>query len=177
MEIKAVSVLEYPRKVVFETYRDKLVDLVPFLPNVDRIEVKSRQEVSPDVIKLDNLWSAKADIPMVVQSIVKPEMLQWIDHAVWNQSEWSCQWSFELMFMKEYVQVSGKNYFYELEPNKTQMDINGDLSIDVAKIPGIPKFLASTVKPQVEKFIRMLITPNLTKVNQGLEDYLKKQYK
>ena len=43
MIISVDTRLLFPRSLVYATYRDKLVELVPYLPNVQRIEVKSRR--------------------------------------------------------------------------------------------------------------------------------------
>ena len=47
MKLSAESVLPFPREVVYRAYRDRLVELVPFLPNVRAIEVQSRKDEPP----------------------------------------------------------------------------------------------------------------------------------
>ena len=42
MQIRCDAVLAFPRPLVWTTYRDRLVDLVPYLPNIRGIEVKER---------------------------------------------------------------------------------------------------------------------------------------
>ena len=44
MELRTEATIDHPRDAVFRVYRDELVDLVPFLPNVRGIEVKRREE-------------------------------------------------------------------------------------------------------------------------------------
>ena len=53
--------------------------------------------------------------------------------------------------------------------------LEGDLKIDLKKIPGVPRLLAGRMGPQVEKFIVSLISPNLQKVNDSLQRYLDDQ--
>ena len=49
MLLSADSTLAFPRPLVFSTYRDHLVDLVEFLPNIRAIEVESKKEVDGKV--------------------------------------------------------------------------------------------------------------------------------
>ena len=58
MDLSADARLSFPRPVVFSAYRDRLSELLPFLPNVRRIEVKSRVEEGL-VTKLVNEWHPK----------------------------------------------------------------------------------------------------------------------
>ena len=79
MKLEAVATLSFPRPLVFSTYRDRLPQLVPHLPNVEKIEVLEREEApggEAGVVRLLNLWFAKADVPKVAQSVIKPEMLR-----------------------------------------------------------------------------------------------------
>jgi hypothetical protein len=41
----------------------------------------------------------------------------------------------------------------------------------------VPRFLGSTLAPQIERFVVNLITPNLTEVADGLQRYLDQQPK
>ena len=55
MQLRADAKLPFPRPQVFAAYRDKLVDLLPYLPNVRKIDVKSRDE-NGKTVKLLNVW-------------------------------------------------------------------------------------------------------------------------
>ena len=50
--------------------------------------------------------------------------------------------------------------------------IQGDLDLNVKKVPGIPTLLAGTIRPQLEKFIIAMITPNFETINKGIASYL-----
>jgi len=174
MEIKADSRIPFPRQVVFESYRDELPLLVPYLPNITSIVVLKREEEAPGVTRLLNLWKAKGDVPKVAQAVIKPEMLEWNDHAKWDQNEWTCEWRVELKLFTDAVKCGGKNRFV-VDGENTKLEIRGNLEVDLKKIPGVPKFLAGTIAPVVEKFIVTLLTPNLTSVSDGLEKYLRQK--
>ena len=172
MKIHVVSPLPWSREQVFTAYRDHLPDMVQYLPNIQKIEVAKRTEATPGVIALENHWYGRAEIPKAAQSIIKPELLRWIDRATWYNDEWRCDWQIELFFLKEAVSCRGEDTFKETGPRSCEMVITGDLSIDLHKVPGIPSFLVGSLQPQIEKFIVSLITPNFHTVNQGISRYL-----
>ena len=47
--------------------------------------------------------------------------------------------------------------------------------LDVSKVKGVPKFLAKSIGPQVEKFVVALIKPNLEKTNVAIAAFLDAQ--
>ena len=62
MQIEADAVIRFPRPRVFTAYRDKLVDLVPFLPNVRGIKIQERAEEG-DALRMFNVWHGGGEIP------------------------------------------------------------------------------------------------------------------
>jgi hypothetical protein len=170
MKIEADARISFPRELVFSTYRDRLPELVPHLPNIKRITVQKRDDEG-GVSKLLNLWEAKGEIPKVAQPIIKPEMVAWLDHAKWNQNDWTCEWRTEPRMFTESIRCEGKNQ-YVVDGGETILQIRGVLEIDLKGVPGVPKFLAGKVAPIVEKFIVDLLRPNLISVAGGLEKFL-----
>jgi hypothetical protein len=179
MKLEADAPIAFPRPLVYSSYRDRLTELVPHLPNVKSIEVLEREDKPggvEGVIRMLNLWRAQGDIPKVAQTVIKPEMLAWKDHARWNQNDWTCEWRVETQMFTENVKCGGTNRFVE-RGNETVLQIRGNLEVDLSGIRGVPKFLAGTIAPVVEKFIVALLTPNLVNVSKGLEAFLKSQAK
>lgn len=174
MKLEADARIPFSREVVFATYRDRLPQMVPFLPNVKAIQVQKREEPAPGISTLLNLWEAKAEVPKVAQGVLKPEMLAWLDHASWNQNDWTCDWRIETRMFTENVRCSGRNT-YLVEGDLTILQIRGNLEVKLDGVPGVPRFLAGTVAPHVEKFIVQLLTPNLLSVAKGLEDFLRSE--
>jgi hypothetical protein len=177
MKIEANATLSFPRELVFATYRDGLVELVPHLPNIRAIEVLEREDNAAGetgVTRLLNLWRAEGDIPKLAQSIIKPDMVAWDDHAVWNENDWTCEWKVVPKFFTNNIRCQGKNQFVS-DGDKTTLQIRGELDIDAKGIPGVPRLLARKIAPVIEKFIVALLTPNLVTVSQGLEKYLQAQ--
>src|SRR5437773_1440734 len=98
MKLEGDARIVFPRPLVFATYRDRLPELVPYLPNIREIKVLEREEKpggQEGHLRLLNLWRASADIPKVAQAVLKPEALAWKDHAHWNENDWTCEWRVE----------------------------------------------------------------------------------
>jgi hypothetical protein len=146
--------------------------LVPYLPNVKSIEVTERKDEGKKS-SLKNLWTAKAEIPKVAQSVIKPEMLTWWDIAVWDEDSYSNRWHLEMRAMKEVVRCSGENSFESTGGNGTILHLRGELTLDLRDVPGVPRFLAGSIAPTVERFVVSMLKPNLLEVSKGLEQYLK----
>mgnify|MGYP002633954990 CR=1 FL=1 len=173
MRIHSESIIRHPRDAAFGAYRDRLSDIVPYLADIKEVRVLSRKE-APGSVTLHNLWVADREIPTFAKGFLKPHMLQWDDHAEWRDQERRCHWRLETFF-KDGVLCSGTNTFLAIDPQTTRVVLEGELLIDLNKIPGVPRLLARRVGPQVEKFIVGLISPNLQKVNDSLQKFLDDQ--
>lgn len=174
MKLEADARIPFPRETVFKTYRDRLPELVPFLPNVRSVEVQAREEAvggNPARLNMVNLWRANADIPKILQGFVSSEALAWIDRAEWDGDAWCCHYRIEPKVFTDNVRCEGINT-YRADGDHTVLEMRGDLTVDAKGIPGVPRLLASTVSPAVEKFVVSLIRPNLLSVAEGLERFL-----
>lgn len=173
MLLNADATLSFPRPVVFAAYRDNLADLVEFLPNIRRIEVKTRKDDGPRT-ELLNEWHGGGEIPAAARAFLSEAMLSWSDHASWNADDFSCAWRIETHAFTEAVTCQGKNRFIE-EGGKTRLEIRGELSIDGQKLKGVPRLLSKRVASTVEDILVKKITPNLLSVSDGLRLYLEKR--
>lgn len=172
-KIAITDTVAFDQTTVYETFRDHLVDLLPYLPDIQSITVTSSERPNAHTLKVVNLWKAAAkEIPTAAKAFIKPEMLQWTDYATWNDQTQSCDWNMEVGFLKDAVRCSGTTRYVAKGEKQTEITITGNLELDASKIPGIPRLLAGSVGDAVEKFVVKLITPNLTQVNRGLEKYL-----
>lgn len=173
MKIESESLIAHPVEAVFEAYRDRLPEVVPYLDDIREIVVESRRE-GDGVVTLHNVWSSDKDIPAVASKFIKPEHLSWDDHAQWSVAETRCQWRIEPRAFQDAFRCSGTTTLIP-EGDRTRVRLAGELTIDAAKVRGVPKFLAKTVGPQIEKFIVALIKPNLEKTNVAIGQFLDAQ--
>jgi hypothetical protein len=172
MKIESVDVIPYERALVFATLRDELVQLVPYLPNIEIIEEREREELGGGSIRVLNWWKAESDVPKVARAVIKPDMLHWKDHATWHEERWSCEWRLETSFFPDRVTCRGTNTYRVVGAKETELAIRGELEIDAKNIKGVPSLLAGTVGAAVERFVVALITPNFKTLNRGLVQYL-----
>ena len=171
MDLVADAKIPFPKPVVFAAYRDDMLKLVPYLPNVRAIEVKSRKD-EPPVTDLVNIWHGGGEIPAAARAFLSEAMLSWTDHAHWDESKWTCDWRIETHSFTEAVTCRGSNTFVE-DDSGTTLRIRGVISIDASKVKGVPGFLAGKVSKALEEFLGNKIRPNLIEVSDGLTKYLK----
>ena len=131
-----------------------------------------KREVGDGTVTIHNIWIADREVPVYARAFLKPEMLQWDDYAEWKDAESRVYWKLRLRVFTESVTCGGTNTFERVDDKTSRVRLEGDLDIDVKSIPGVPKLLAGGLKPKVEKFIVSLITPNLQRVNESLQQFL-----
>lgn len=173
MIISATTHLPFPRSIVYSTYRDRLVDLLPYLPDIKRIEVKSRH-LQDGLLYVVNEWQGGGEIPLLARAILSESMLSWTDHGTWNDAEFTTDWRTETHAFTEAVYCVGKNNFFE-EGSGTRIVSKGTLSIDPQKITGVPSFLAGKVAQTTEDFLGKKIEPTFIQIGQGIRRYLDSQ--
>jgi len=174
MKIHSVSPVHHPQERVYRTYRDRLREIAPYIPDIKEITVRSREEGDGSV-RQHNRWVARREIPRMLQVVVKPEMLCWDDIATWKDAEFCCDWVLRLRVFTESVHCRGTNWFRAEGPGRCRVVLEGDLDIALDRMPGVPSIVARRIGPQVERFFVSLITPNLERVNQSLERFLDDQ--
>ncbi len=166
MEIRADVELPFPRERVFAAYRDRLPELLEYLPNIRRIEVRDRKDLEGRV-ELVNEWVGGGDIPAVARAVVSESMLCWTDFATWNEAPLTCDWRTEVHAFPGAVRCSGQNR-YLVTPGGSRLEIRGDLTVDAGKVPGVPRVFAKAIGAAVEKVLVGAIAPNLVEVAKGV---------
>lgn len=173
MRIHSASVLPFPQSLVYETYRDRLSAIAEEMTDIRKIEVLARQRSEDGTLRVHNRWYAEVTLPTVAERVVKQEWRQWDDHAVWKDADFVVDWTLDIPTFGDQVQCSGRNSFTNVDGG-TRVSIDGDLQINIKKIPGVPSILLRRALPEVEKFIARMIAPNLQKVNESLQAVLEK---
>ena len=170
MNISIDTRIPFPRSLVYATYRDKLIELVPYMPNVRYIKVESRRQEAGQIYCVNN-WRGGGDIPMAARAVLSENMLSWREYTTWNESEFTVSWRIETQAFTEAVHCAGKNRFIE-DGNTTLIENRGELTIDPKQIKGVPGFLTNQVALLVEDFLGKNIQPNLLQMSQGVRQYL-----
>ena len=110
---RTLAVVRQDRERVWTLVRDRLDELVPLISDVDSVTVDSRREDPDGTVHLVNLWRAKADVPALLRTVVKPEMLAWTDRAEWLPSDWVCRWRIEPQVFSDRVDCVGETRYEE----------------------------------------------------------------
>jgi hypothetical protein len=174
MDLHADARIPFPREIVFSVYRDELLQLLPYLPNVRGIDIKSRKEDGA-VIEFVNVWHGGGDIPAAIRAVLTESVLEWTDYATWRADRLVCEWRTETHAFTEAVNCHGTNLFVDDGPGKTLLEIRGSLTIDAKKIRGVPSFLAGKIGRAVEEFLVAKIQSNLVETTKGLLKYLEER--
>jgi hypothetical protein len=170
VKLHADAVLPFARPVVFTAYRDRLLDLLPFLPNVRRIELGSSVREG-SVTERINVWHGGGEIPAVARAVISEAMLSWTDRARWDEDAFVCDFRVETHAFTEAVCCEGRHTFVE-DGAGTRIETRGVLAIDATKVKAVPRLFASRVGHLVEEFLAAKIEPNLIEVTRGLGRYL-----
>jgi hypothetical protein len=173
MDIRAEVTLPYPRERVFITYRDRLEELMPFLPNLRGVEIKKREERGSELYQV-NLFKGGGEIPAAARSLIREEMLSWTDHATWDHARWRCSFRTEVHAFPGVLQSSGTNLFFEADDG-SRIVFGGALTCDASKIPGVPRLLVRSINGAVEKFFVGKIVENLVAVGKGIGKLLARE--
>lgn len=176
MEIRADAHIPFAREIVFAAYRDEIVNLLPYLPNVRSIEVKSHKD-SGSVSEFVNEWRGGGDIPVALRAVLSDAVLSWTDYATWKGDAMSCDWRIETHAFKEALRCRGTDAFVDAGADRTLLEIRGTLEIDAKKIRGVPSFLAGKIGRTVEEFLVGKIQSNLVETAAGLARYLEERHR
>ena len=173
MDIRADLELPFPLELVWRTYRDRLVDLTEWLPNIKSIVVRERTE-GEGVISIVNEWVGGGDIPKVAQAFVSESMLRWTDYATWTDASFTVDYRTEIHAFPEAVTCTGQNR-YIATPSGMRLEMRGDITCDASKIAGVPRFLAKTGANAAEKMLVGSNQPNPLEVGRGVGKLLARE--
>lgn len=171
MQVQVTEKINRPINDVYILVRDNLDKLVPYLPNVEKIEVKKHAPTSEVNVEVVNHWYGKVDIPGMLKKFLSPEIFSWKDVATWNNTEKAVEYRLESFLANDLFDANGKNYFIDNGDGTTELKITCTVKIYPEKVPGIPRLLAKKVTPVIESMLEKLLGPNLTSLGTGLQKY------
>lgn len=172
MRIEADAVLHQPRDGVFVAYRDEIRTVAAYMPNVRRIDVAERVE-DGGLVRMKKVWHGGVELPANLAHKLEERFLSWDEHAVWDRSSWSCEWTIEPHALHEAVRCRGRTEFVEIGSDRTRIELAGELSIELDRVRALPSFLAGSLARTAESFLVRTITANLVAVNDALAAYMR----
>lgn len=165
--------IPFSRSIVFATYRDRLMELIPYMTNVRNIQVKSRDQDNA-CIHTVNEWHGGGEIPAPVRTLLSKDMLKWTEYNTWNESDYTLVWSIKTHAFTEAVHCAGKNRFLN-DHGQTLIESRGEIRIAPKRIQGVPPLLRNKVAAAVEDFLSKKVEPNLLQMSEGVRQYLDQQ--
>jgi hypothetical protein len=175
IEISVDSQLSFTRSLVYATYRDKLMELGPHLPNVRSLQLKSREETDQQV-QLELEWHGGGDIPAAARALLSEDLFIWTEYDVWNNDEFAVDWRIETHAYREAVFCAGKNYFLD-QGDRTLVKSRAEVRIDLSTVHDMPTFLRDRLGHRVERLLAKKIEPNLLQMGQRVQQYLEQTQK
>ena len=170
MLIQTSSVVPFPRSLVYVTFRDRLVELVPYLPEVRSIKVKSRHQEGEQVHST-NEWQGTGEIPFLLRPWLSDDFLKWTEYNIWNNVEFTLQWWIETQAFSKAFHYAGENRFLE-EGTHTVIESQGELRVEPQQLQGVPSLLRNQVAHVAEKFLAQRMEPNQLQIAGAVRLYL-----
>jgi len=165
-----------PPDEVMAILRDRLSDLVPFLPAIDQIEELERTVEEDGNTRVLNLWRGNRKlVPAIARPFVTRAMLTWEDHAHWLMRECQVVWRFEPQRFKRLFTCTGRNYLFSTDDGNSLLRMTGDLRVHPETVPGISQRLARKLEPKLAPWAIDKIKPNLMQVPAALQGFFEEE--
>ncbi|RMG09016.1 MAG: hypothetical protein D6731_20685 [Planctomycetota bacterium] len=166
----------HPADQVFHLIRDRQPELVPYLSDVESIEVLEREDLDDGQVRIVNMWRGSArSAPAVVQKFLSPDLLSWKDHATWYpEGPPRAEWRLEPKIGSSLFECTGRTAIVAADEG-CRIEISGDLSVYPEKVPGVPRLLAGRLRSKIEAFVVDMIVPNLQTMARGVQNFLDDQ--
>jgi hypothetical protein len=170
---QSTAMVRHPFERVWATTRDALPEVAAFLDDIERIEVLERVEDADGTVRLTNQWRAKVQVPAALAGVIRPDMLTWIDHAVYSPVDRVCRFRIETRFFPDRVRCTGTTRYQPAMGGRgARVSFDGELIVDTRGLPGLPSVLQATVQKGIEAFVVALVPSNLRKVVDGVARFL-----
>jgi len=171
MRFNLTDEIEFPLELVYDTHRDKLEDILSYLPNIENIEILEKR-VEGEVTRFVKRWTgSNKDVPSVVRPLLKPEYLQWIDRATWDRGRFTTDWELELGVLPGAISAKGHNRFIA-DGDITLIEMEGEFVIHPERLTFVPQIVARKAAPVLERFIVAQVKPNLRGTNEAIQRFL-----
>lgn len=162
---RSLAVVRLPAEDVLGIVRDRLLDLVPMVDDVDDIETLSREDVGHGRVRLVNRWTASQRLPDAVAKTLKTTDIAWIDRNEWDASAMQCQWSIEPLVLTEHITCTGvTTYEPAMGGRGCRVTLSGTFDLAPAALDRFSGALRRPVTSLVESVVSTIIPRGTRKV-------------
>lgn len=171
MRFDVVEDTRHPRAVVFSAHKDRLIEIVPLLEDVDKVELRGRTLHADGREEQVHLWyGSPSVVPALVRPMVPAHLLQWRQKTVWDRRSWTATWEIDVPGLGGTVEASGRNVYVEAD-GRCRIEVTGDFAFRpdrVKELAAVP----SSVVPMVEKVVVGLIVPLVQRTGVAVSRFL-----
>lgn len=156
----------------WQSLHDDLCLLSAGLPNVHEIRERQRRAAAVGPAAIDYIWSIERQ---VVPAAARPFLRSLLDEVcadtLWHPGERRVEFLFYSEQMNSLFSCRG-HFLLTAAPLDsdvgTQMTISANLDVAPDQLPGVPKLLARSIMPAVERSVRDVIGPSLEALPEAL---------
>ncbi len=161
---RSLVVLKRPRDELWTVMRDHLVAFAGNLVDIQEVRQIERTFGPDGRIQIVNEWHARDQIPAPIRSMLKIEVVSWIDRNYWDDESGTCSWRIEPSFLVGYIACSGVTSFTEAMAGRgTRVTFAGEIDLKPGLLGSLGS-MESTVSGFVEAMVTTIIPRNLRAV-------------
>ena len=165
--------IAHPAGRVYTALRDRTPDLVPFLPEVDRIETVERVRQPDGRLRLTNVWQGnRKSAPRAARPFLTKQMMRWRDVATWDDDELSLHWRFETMHLESLFKCHGSNHFESMHNGACRFVVSGTIETYPERVPGVPNSMGRKLAPKADRWLVNMLVPNISRLPGALNELL-----
>jgi hypothetical protein len=135
------------------------------LPNVSSYEIKKHKKLDEQRLLMIIEWKGKAPIPSVLQHLLSPKMLKWLNKGIWDEKDHSLKWTAKTFYYRDIFTSEGEWKIKKKDKKNSIVILEGFIDIRMA-----------VFGPIAEKFIVYYMKRNLKVAEKNLKNLLQKKY-
>ncbi len=151
---RSFTMVRQPVDRIWQTMRDRLVQVAAVMEDVQSVEVLERDEQANALI-LVNRWTARQRVPQMLRGITGGDTISWTDRAQWRDDDRICDWAIRPSIFAEYVSCDGTTLYESAMAGRgTRVTFSGSFELK----PGFAGELAATFEPLVRSFTESIVS-------------------
>jgi len=171
---KIQAMVRQPVDVAVRGIRDQLEQLAEHTGDPTSVVTVHRAENQDGSMRLENVWQVDVDIPTVLSSVLRVEMLAWTDVATWSPDGTSCSWQVEPHFHPDHVRCVGTTTFSSAMGGRgTRVVFSGTFEVVDTNLPGVPTMLHKPASAALESLASAAIPRGFRRVVAAIEPQTK----
>jgi hypothetical protein len=172
MKFQLSEKTRFDRDLMFKTHRDELESLVPYMTMVERVRAEGHERHADGTEVLTHRWLCTREaVPVVIRSMIPPNMRVWVGTARWNPHDFECTWDIEIPGLGQAVTIHGVHK-YLVDGSGTRVELAGDFAVHADKIPNLPSLISGPMVMAFEKFVTRVIVQVMKVTHRAVVSYL-----